>query len=338
MDKLKSKILLIFLISIVLCSVSAISAAEISDAGENNDVFDLSDDIENVEAESISNDEIIEASSDTSDAPTPDIDVNVSGDIVVGDTEHVAFNVSYNGDPLVSGTVNATIEGDNGYSDKKNGITFEAGVNSFDLSDLAPGKYTVKVLFGGDDNYGPAEGSNTFNVLPLNTTTEAEDVSGDVGDKVDITADILDKNNDPVQNGTATLTVNGKDYTADVKDGKATFKGVELTENTTATIKYEGNDYYNPSETTIEITVNDESPDEEPDDEPSEELDDEPSEEPDDEPDEEPTDGPVDDAVDDPVEEPASTVVKNVAAGNPIAMLLLVLMALVSTISIRRQK
>ena len=330
MDKLKSKILLIFLISIVLCSVSAISAAEISDAGENNDVFDLSDDIENVEAESISNDEIIEASSDTSDAPTPDIDVNVSGDIVVGDTEHVAFNVSYNGDPLVSGTVNATIEGDNGYSDKKNGITFEAGVNSFDLSDLAPGKYTVKVLFGGDDNYGPAEGSNTFNVLPLNTTTEAEDVSGDVGDKVDITADILDQNKKAVQNGTATLTVNGKEYTATVKDGKATFKGVELTENTTATIKYEGNDYYNPSETTIEITVKDQSPDEEPDEEPTDDAVDEPTEAP--------ADDPVDEAVDEPLEGPASNIVKNVAAGNPIAMLLLVLMALVSTISIRRQK
>ena len=158
------------------------------------------------------------------------------------------------------------------------GISFSEGVGSFDLSGLAPGKYTVEVAFAGDEYYGPATGTAEFNVLPLDTTTDAEDVSGNVGDKVDITADILDKNNDPVQNGTATLTVNGKDYTADVKDGKATFKGVELTENTTATIKYEGNDYYNPSETTIEITVNDESPDEEPDDEPSEELDDEPSE------------------------------------------------------------
>ena len=34
------------------------------------------------------------------------------------------------------------------------------------------------------------------------------------GDTTDITADILDENGDPVQNGTATLTVDGKEYTS----------------------------------------------------------------------------------------------------------------------------
>ena len=50
MGKLKNKILLILLISIILCSVQAIAAEEISDV-DSVDVFDLSNDIETVEAE-----------------------------------------------------------------------------------------------------------------------------------------------------------------------------------------------------------------------------------------------------------------------------------------------
>ena len=52
MDKLKSKILFILLISIILCSVSSIAAAEVNDAGVSDDVFDLSNDIETVQSES----------------------------------------------------------------------------------------------------------------------------------------------------------------------------------------------------------------------------------------------------------------------------------------------
>ena len=64
------------------------------------------------------------------------------------------------------------------------------------------------------------------------------------------------QNGKPVKNGTAVLKVNGKEYTAEVKDGKATFKDVELPdESTEATIEYLGNEYYNPSNTTIKITI-----------------------------------------------------------------------------------
>jgi predicted outer membrane repeat protein len=52
MDKLKSKILFILLISIILCSVSSIAAAEVNDAGVSDDVFDLSNDIETAQSES----------------------------------------------------------------------------------------------------------------------------------------------------------------------------------------------------------------------------------------------------------------------------------------------
>ena len=105
-------------------------------------------------------------------------------------------------------------------------------------------------------------------------------------------------------------------YTAEVTGGKATFTNVELpSESTTATINYLGNDYYNPSNTTIDITINEE-----------------PTDEPTTEPEQNPTLEPK------PVTTKTVTSIKGPVAGNPIAMLLLVMMALVSTISIRRQK
>lgn len=42
--------------------------------------------------------------------------------------------------------------------------------------------------------------------MVLNTTTTSKNVSGHEGDKVNITADIVDEESNPVQNGTATLT------------------------------------------------------------------------------------------------------------------------------------
>ena len=177
----------------------------------------------------------------------------------------------------------------------------------------------------GINDYLPSEADSKLNILPLNTTTTSEDVSGTVGDKKDITTDIVDQNGDPVQNGTAVLKVNGKEYTAEVKDGKAVFKDVELTENTTATIEYLGNDYYNPSNTTIEITVTaPEEPAEEPSDEPDEPDD---PEEPAEEPEEEPST---------PVAEKAIPIIP--ATGNPIALVILALLTLVSTVSLGNKK
>ena len=189
-----------------------------------------------------------------------------------------------------------------------------------------PGTYKYTVSYSGYsynkheegiNDYLPSEADSKLNILPLNTTTTSEDVSGTVGDKVTITADIVDQNNNKVQNGTAVLKVNGKEYSVEVKDGKAVFEGVELpSESTEATIEYLGNDYYNPSNTTIQITVT--QPDE-------------PEEEPEDEP------------ADEPEEEPSTPVAEKVvpvipATGNPIALVVLALLSLVSTVSFGRKK
>ena len=173
----------------------------------------------------------------------------------------------------------------------------------------APGTYPSTIQYSGNEHYNAANNKSEVIVLPLNTTTESDDVSGSSGDKVDIVAEIVDQNGNPVQNGTAVLKVNGKEYKAEVKDGKATFKGVELpSESTEATIDYLGNDYYNPSKTTIQITINEEP-----------------------EPEPEPQPEPVN-----PVTEKSVPVVP--AAGNPIALVVLALLTLISTVSFGRKK
>ena len=180
----------------------------------------------------------------------------------------------------------------------------------------APGKYSATVSYTGNDKYEDATTSDEAEILAFDTTIESEGVSGTAGEKVTVTATIKDNKGNVVQNGTATLIIDGKEYNATVENGKATWD-VELpSENTTATIKYLGNDYYNPSNTTVELTVTEEpQPEPQPGPEPSPE----------------------------PQPEPQPTASKTVAAealatGNPIAMLVLVLLTLVSTISIRRQK
>ncbi len=171
-----------------------------------------------------------------------------------------------------------------------------------DITLGAPGTYPSSIEYSGNGYYTSATNKSEVEVLPLDTTTESDDVSGSSGDKVDIVADIVDQNGNPVQNGTATLTVNGKKYTAEVKDGKAVFKDVVLPDKSMpATIEYLGNDYYNPSKTTIQITIN-----------------------------EEPQPDPVT-----PTAEKAVPVVP--AAGNPIVLAVIALLALVSTVSLGKK-
>ena len=236
--------------------------------------------------------------------------INYTGavvDIIVNVTDEF-------GDLVNEGTITLTIDWGTKLSDKlmataeshtEKVIDGKATFKDITLGD--PGTYPSLAEFDETEHYNAGDDKSDVVVLPLNTTTESDDVSGSSGDKVDIVADIVDQNGKPVQNGTAVLKLNGKEYKAEVKDGKATFKGVELpSESTQATIDYLGNDYYNPSKTTIQITINEE-------------------------PEPEPQPEPVN-----PVTEKSVPVIP--AAGNPIALVVVALLALISTVSFGRKK
>ena len=182
-------------------------------------------------------------------------DTTVSGVDVSGkpaDKKDVTVTVSnQDNNPVANGTVTLTLNGKTYNSTVENG----KAVLSIELPN--PGRYNATVTYNGNDYYNSSTSSIAVDVEKVNTDApSAEDVSGNAGEKTDISVKFVDENGNPVKNGTATLTIDGKTYTAEVINGTATFKDVVLPENdTVADVYYQGNDYYNSSSTTFSIKV-----------------------------------------------------------------------------------
>lgn len=224
--------------------------------------------------------------------------------------------------PVLNGTLRVNVAGTDYIAEVIEGkAVFE------DVIIPGPGNYSYDVSYDGNDYYNPSIGRLNLNVLKLNTSTEASDVSGKAGERKDITADIMDQNGNPVKNGTAVLIIGEKEYSAEVKDGKAVFKDVELPSSSTdAIINYLGNEYYNPSNNTIHISIIDE-----PEHEQKKEniSNDENSTLPNQD---------FEDFNDKSVKSNKAYGLGGMAAGNPIAVLILVFIVLIVVIPLRYQK
>ena len=233
------------------------------------------------------------------------VNTTVSGVDISGkpdDKKDVTVTVlDYNNNPVANGTVTLTLNGKTYNSTVENG----KAVLSVELPN--PGEYNATVTYKGNDHYDSSSSSISVNVEKVNTKApSAEDVSGKAGEKKDIKVKIVDENGNPVKNGTATLTVDGKTYTAEVINGVATFKGVVIPdEDTVADVYYQGNDYYNASSATISIKVKHDNNNTEPDNNDTDEN--------------------------KTTKHVSSEIVDANATGNPIAMMLLALCALVIT-------
>jgi len=235
------------------------------------------------------------------------LNTTVEGKDVSGkpaDKKDIAVDIlDQNGDPVKNGTVTLTL----------NGKTYNAIVNDGkavfkDVVLPNPGDYEATISYNGTDIYNPSNSTINVHVDKVNTKPSAKDVSGKKGDKTDITVKVVDENGNPVKNGTATLTIDGKSYTADVVDGVAIFKDVVLpSDDTVAEVYYHGNEYYNASSTTFNIKINKDANNE--------------------------TDNETDNR-----DDSKSRVVDTRATGNPIALLLLVVITLVSNRAYNRKK
>ena len=120
------------------------------------------------------------------------------------------------------------------------------------LYNLNSGTYPVNVVYIGDDNIESIFLSSEFKVNALNATinTDASDIN--IGDDETITVTLPDD-----ATGTVTVTVDGKNYTADVENGTASITIPDLTAGEkTAEIYYSGDGKYNPAEDTATFTVN----------------------------------------------------------------------------------
>lgn len=139
---------------------------------------------------------------------------------------------------------------------KINGVGYYAdvvnGKAKIILPELPAGKYKLKVKYEGDDKYLPWE--DTYVEFTVSKVKASISVSGDdieVGDDATVTVHLPED-----ATGTVTITVEGKKYTVAVKDGAAVFSIPDLSEGVyTVTVYYSGDDKYDPSETTTTITV-----------------------------------------------------------------------------------
>ena len=183
------------------------------------------------------------------------LDTSVSTSAVVGkvgDVVNVTADVTDEfGSPVMNGTASVEICGVVYTANVTGGVvTFEDVVLSYG------GGFAPVVEYGGNDYYNPSEAPVDVTVIKYDTSISADPVSGKVGDVVNVTANVTDEFGNPVMNGTASIEIGGVVYTANVTGGVVTFENVALPdENVTAEVNYEGNDYYSPSNATVEISV-----------------------------------------------------------------------------------
>ena len=130
-------------------------------------------------------------------------------DISAGKNEIITVNVPSD----ATGKVLVKINGVGYYADIING---KAKVI---IPDLPAGKYTATVYYQGDDKYLPSDNvTTTFTVSKANAPISAS--ADDIDEGEDATVVVkLPKD----ATGTVTITIDGKKYTATVKDGKAVF-------------------------------------------------------------------------------------------------------------------
>ena len=234
------------------------------------------------------------------------LNTTVKGDDVSGkpgDSKSISVDVlDQNGNPVENGTVTLTLNG------KTYNATVKNGKAVFDVVLPDPGDYEAVVKYEGNDYYNPSGSTIKVHVDKINTSPSADDVTGKKNEKKDITVNIVDENGKPVKNGTATLKIGGKSYNAEVVNGVAVFKDVELpSDDAVAEVIYHGNEYYNSSSTTFSIKIEHEKGNNE----------------------SEPSNGKVEKSAELPISS---------ATGNPFALLLISLVVLVSnSIFIRRK-
>ena len=175
--------------------------------------------------------------------------VNVTAsdvEAVYGENVKVNATVTgYEGNPVSDIPVSLTV-GNKTYTAK----TDKNGIASFDLGKLDAGNYTLEYSIDEDgyskESVGADASINQTDAdiaIDINKPVKGEDLI------VNVTAPADAK-------GNITVSVNGKDYTVPIKDGKATISIPNLGDgNYTVDVKYSGDNNYEPVEKSLNATV-----------------------------------------------------------------------------------
>ena len=119
------------------------------------------------------------------------------------------------------------------------------------IPNLSPGKYEVTVTYEGDDKYLESNTTTSFTVSKTSTPVKA--TGDEIHEGEDATV-VIKLPSDAT--GTVTIVVDGKKYTTDVIKGQAVFVIPGLAKGTyTVPVYYSGDDKYDANESTVIIKV-----------------------------------------------------------------------------------
>ncbi|WP_299526717.1 S-layer family protein [uncultured Methanobrevibacter sp.] len=130
------------------------------------------------------------------------------------------------------------------------------GVAKFQISGLNAGTHEISVVFDGNDKYAPVMSTCKLNVAKAAPALSIviKDVNYDEIFNIDA---VLTGVNGAKLSGDVIVTVNGKDYTVKVVDGKGTLKGIKLPAGSYVfSAKFAGNDNYNAEQISGNFKVN----------------------------------------------------------------------------------
>ena len=124
-------------------------------------------------------------------------------------------------------------------------VSIENGKATGTISGLAAGYYTIAVKYAGDDNYNAVDVTKGVNVAKAQPVLGVVIADVDYGNGFVIEATLTGVNSAPL-NGNVIVTVNGKEYTVKVTDGKGIATGDRLAAGTYAfAAAWAGDDNYN---------------------------------------------------------------------------------------------
>ena len=125
------------------------------------------------------------------------------------------------------------------------------GKGTFHADKLAAGSYNFNARFTGSNNYNEVSDSGKFNVYKVDSAIGITVKDINVGEDAVITVKLFSD-----ATGELTVTVNGKDYTANVVNGRATVSVSDLKAgNYDVVAKYSGDNNYNAAVATSSFTV-----------------------------------------------------------------------------------
>ena len=169
-------------------------------------------------------------------------------DIKVGENAVINVELSPGAAP---GEITITVDG------KEYKVNHTNGKAVLKVPGLKAGKHNVTVSYPGSQNYTNSSNETTFTVSKNSPEISAHPQNIKVDEKEKITVSVPKD-----ATGTVTITVNGKNYTAPVKDGKAVFSIPGLKAgNYTVQARYNGDDKYLPANCTAKFTVSKVKPD-----------------------------------------------------------------------------